>query len=565
MLHTADNEIGDALLAPASSDLVVESAPWSAERLRRTIEALGIRFARSVDSVDEAPVVAEITALVHAGAAGAAVLACAFACLARSKEWGPALALGPWSGSFLVTLCGGGLERFADLDDLTHGARFAELARLQEAFLSLLALGTAGTPNFLVCMAPPDQLADDLNELLPDCQVSMLPTTNSVTRLQLVDRSSLHIMTGSADLSLPSVVRPAAAWALHCVASMSWRVFCLATAAVEERTGQRIDWLTEGGPDAAPAGSQFHPVLQWLDDVPSLAPTMGGKAAAHASLSNLTRESGTTADPVAETPPGIAPGLDEDAPLPAFNALSTRLALLQQLTFLAEAHPASVWAALLACTPANSRGAVADAARAAGVQTLPAFMPTPVPDRQGEEETVLQISPDREDRLEPRADSTAMAETPERSARTLLLAGELIVLSSEGSQSDGEPVHVARGAPVSGTGAAPDQRSPYTPVEREGALLLVANDLVREVAPGVVTVRLSLSGNEDGDLALVDAVREVLERFPGPHRGALELHYAQHQRLLPLGKGVAWTAEVQAALATLVGEHAITFRQAPEA
>ncbi len=505
---------------------------WTTERLWSAIRALGARFACAVDGLDEAALTAELATLVQTDTAGAALLACAFACLSRTQAWGPALAVGPWSGSLLVSVCGGGLDRFADLDDLTHGARFAELRQLQEEFLSLLARGEAGMPRFLLCSVPTERLADDLMALLADYPVAAAPADDTQFKIQYVqdDLSTLHIIIGPGEPPMSGATVAGHLASLHGAASMTWRVFCLATSDVEQHTGQRIGWLVDQDQDALLAALPPHPTLRWLDDVPPPAWQALSQGASHLPSSGSHGEGSQELAMEAAQPPSILPTALDAMPAPARSVLRTRQDLLWQLGRLAALHPASVWAAVLQAAPTGARAEIAVAARAAD-----APIPLPEPD--------VVSSPD----------------APEPFARSLRLDGQPVEIFVPGSLADGTPVRVAPGWPAPQGDHPWQDPSPYIAIEHDGTLLWVAGELVDDAVPGVLRVDFTLSGIEDADLALIDAVCEVLQRFPGPHEAVLTLHYAGRRRSLPPLSGVAWSTALQTALATLVGDQPISF------
>jgi hypothetical protein len=558
MRRTAENDIDPVQASPASSESSGEPPSRSAADLRHALVALGTQFARAVDMLDDAPATAEIETLVQAGAADAALLASAFACLARTQNWGPALALGPWSGSLLLSLCGGGLDRFADLDDQTHGSRFDDLLRRQEIFLSLLARGDAGPPCFLVCLAPPDQVAQDLTTLLPGCPITIAPGGDAVLRIQFLQDPppALHIASGSAPLAEPAAT-------LHSAVSMSWRVLCLATSDVEQRTGQRIGWLADQVEDEVPGSP--HPALRWLSDVPpQLWPALLN-VEMHPSSSEARLAVGQTQDHGGDHPPFASLSALDAAPPAVAGVLQTRLALIRQIARLAEVYPDSVWGATLASAPAGARAAIMAAAHAAGVETLPPSEVAPALSRPLDEVAAdAQPLGAGDSRAGLDASPSPAGTPPDPFRRTVCLGDEPLELSLDGGTKDA-PVRVFRGRQAPDRPAAGAEAGPYTPVEVEGALLWIARDLAREDEPGMVRVRLPLSGSEEADLALIDAVRQVLLRFPGPHHATIELHYAARSRLLPSENSVAWSPDLEAALGALAGEHAVTFGRAEEA
>jgi hypothetical protein len=240
-------------------------------------------------------------------------------------------------------------------------------------------------------------------------------------------------------------------------------------------------------------------------------------------------------------------------------------------------YPASIWGATLASAPAGVRAEIAAAAHAAGLEivlpseTAPALawqvdevggVAAPLPDATPEAATQARATGEDRSGLDASHTPAGTPQGPFR--RTVRLGDESLELSLEG-RTEAAQVRVFRDMPAPGSTAAGAEGAPYTPVELEGTLLWIAGNLVQEGEPGMVRVRLSLSGSEEADLVRIDAVRDVLLRFPGPHHAAIEMHYATRSRLLPTEHGVDWSADLRAALTTLVGAAAVTFRRAEEA
>jgi hypothetical protein len=149
--------------------------------------------------------------------------------------------------------------------------------------------------------------------------------------------------------------------------------------------------------------------------------------------------------------------------------------------------------------------------------------------------------------------------------RTIRLGEEAVDLALAGPISNAAPVRVARGGTLDATDAQQPGEPDYIPIERDGAALWIASDLVRATVPGAVTVRLPLSGSEEADLSLIEAVRTLLERYPGPHHARLDLTYAGRHKALPLDPTIAWSADLRQGLSALLGEDAATFSQPAEA
>jgi hypothetical protein len=125
--------------------------------------------------------------------------------------------------------------------------------------------------------------------------------------------------------------------------------------------------------------------------------------------------------------------------------------------------------------------------------------------------------------------------------------------------SNAAAVRAARGGTLDSTDAQQPGEPDYLPIERDGAALWIASDLVRAAVPGVVTVQLPLSGSEESDLSLIEAVRTLLGRYPGPHHAVLDLTYAGRHKALPLDLTVVWSADLRQGLSTLLGEDAAVF------
>jgi hypothetical protein len=151
------------------------------------------------------------------------------------------------------------------------------------------------------------------------------------------------------------------------------------------------------------------------------------------------------------------------------------------------------------------------------------------------------------------------------SARTIHLGEESVDLYLAGPMSSAAPVRVAPGGALDSTGTQQPNDPDYIQVERDGAALWIASDLVRVAMPGVVTVQFPLSGSEEADLSLIEAVHTLLERYPGPHQAMLDLTYAGRHKALPLDAGVAWSADLRQGLSALLGEDAAVFSQPDEA
>jgi hypothetical protein len=672
MLQVAGDTGGSAALDPFGPDQDATSQIWTVEGLRDAAFRLALQYARAIEIHDDLRILEEVQALVHAGAAGAALLACAFACHARTVDWGPAVAVGPWAGSALVALCGGGLERFADCDDLTSGVRVAELVDRQRVFLELLAYGEAGAPGFLVCTVPAEHWADDFAALLPEVAVTAMASGGPLLRLRMAQAAvaDLHIAPGSPEQEDAATIQV--------VPSATWRAFCLATSSVEQQIGSRIEWLDTDNAEQ-PLLALFHPALCWLDDLPPWARNVPEEVA-HASVPSPLAEDGTLA-PVA-TPDQSSPAsslLPEGLPRLAASVLQTRLAIVRQFVLLATTHPAPVWAAVLNCVAPTALVAAAADAVAAGIALLPPSVVAPVLSCQVEDrQDVIGVrcplalvagfapyavqtwrdylehgapasfcdfvrrlplvasdmpllrrlviadafsavhpkalllerweeiaawcddfaagrlapgvtvdlplaqpseSPDAwsppalEAVLQPVSDGAVPSSSPSdiardsrwaAAARTIPLGGESVDLYLADPLSNAAPVRVALGGSLDSMGTQQPGDPEYIPIERDGAALWIASELVWAVVPGIVTIQVPLSGSEEADLSLIQAVRALVERHPGPHHATLELAYAGRHKVLPLDADVAWSADLRQGLSALLGTDAAVFSRPDE-
>src|SRR5437868_2493826 len=99
LMSEANVDVG----APATDqDTALQHHFLTVEDLLGAVFQLAATYGRHGETGEDLPAIVEATALVEAGAAASTLMACAFACLARTSIWGPALAVGPWAGSALV-------------------------------------------------------------------------------------------------------------------------------------------------------------------------------------------------------------------------------------------------------------------------------------------------------------------------------------------------------------------------------------------------------------------------------------------------------------------------------